>query len=221
MKKLFLLCLSIWVISCSNDIDYTHTYIATKLEKGNIQLFTLSGEINNTSQINRFVSNHQSTISEIYSSMLEIILLTPAKVGFLSTTEAQFLFINTIPVNVVNKNNALYLEAKDTFDTGLRYYGYSYTKPSIYDSMFKYKELYRDTFLINSANNTYAIRIRQCYYMTQMGNTLKMPFMNYWYFQPNSTQSAGSVNNTFNNNCIGMMGDKDTLVIQQNQVVFK
>jgi hypothetical protein len=221
MKNHFLLYLTVVLISCSNDIDYTHTYTATNLEKGSIQLFTRNGEIINSSQINNFVSLHKSTLSVMYGNVDEMMLITPAEVKFLSTTEAQFIFVNNTAVNVVNQNNAIYLESKDTFDTKLRYYGYPSLELSIYNAMLSFSELYRDTFLVNSANDTYGIRFKQCFYLTKSGNKLKMPFLNYWYFQPYSTQSGGSINNTFNNNCIDMMGDKDTLAIQQFQVVFK
>ena len=222
MKKIFLLYLSLGLISCSNDIDYTSTYTASKLEKGNIQLFTQRGEIKSTALINSFISRYNSWFSTNYGSLTEEFLQRPVKVNFLSTDDAQFiLFANTIAVHVVTKNNVIYLEAKDTLDTGWRYYEYPSLKPTIYDTMYKYTELYRDIFKVQGVYDTYGIRIKQCYYLTRSGNQLKMPIMNYWYFQSYSTQSWGGINNAFNSSSIGMLEDKDTLAIQQFQVVFK
>ncbi len=58
-------------------------------------------------------------------------------------------------------------------------------------------------------------------YFMCSNNQLIMPFMNFWYFQPYSFQSVGSINNTFNTSCIEMMQENDTLAIQQFKVIFK
>ncbi len=222
MKKILLLCcLLLWLVSCNNDIDYSGTYKASKYETGNLQLFAKSGEITNSNLINNFVSRHQSTLSVIYGNWYETILLEPAKVLFLSSQEAEFSFVGIHSVDVLKKDNTIYLQEKDTFDTGLRYNDYPSKQLSVYDAMLKYREFYRDTFQLKVGSSIYGIRIRKCYYLIQSGSVINMPFLNYWYFQPYSTQYGGIINNVFDSSCIELFGEKDTLAIQQNQVIFK
>lgn len=218
-----LCCIVAALVSCNNDIDYTQTYIATKIETENIKLFTRNGEIKNSKQINSFVTRHQSYFNIPYGDMLARLLEIPSKVSFLSTQEAQFSFYesNAINVNVVRINDVIYIESKDTTDSGMRYYTYPSLQTSINDAMFKYSGLYRDTIMFQGASTSYGILEKKCNYFTQSGSTLKMPFMNYWHFQPFSIQTANSINNTFNISCIGMLEENDTLAIQQEQVVFK
>lgn len=224
MKKLILLCCIVLVLlSCNNDIDYTRTYTATKIETENIKLFTRNGEIKNSKQIKGFVTRHQSYFDRPYSHMLARLLEIPSELSFLSSQEAQFLSYESkaLNVNVVRIKDVIYIESKDTTDTGLRYFTDPSFLPSIYDAMFKYGELYRDTIKLQGTNNAYGIIEKRCNYFTQSGNKLKMPFMNFWYFQPFSTESAGAINNTFDVKCIEMLEENDTLAIQQQQVVFK
>ncbi|HEY6914226.1 MAG TPA: hypothetical protein VI413_06070 [Paludibacter sp.] len=221
MKKLSLFfCLLVFLVSCGNEIDYSATYTSDKFETGDVRLFTKNGEIKNSSTISSFLSRHKGRYFES-SSMTNSYLQSSVTLQFLSATDAKLTYGNVQLLTVITKSNLIYLESKDTTYTGQRYYDYPGASESIYNAMLKYSPLYNDTVLLANSDYNYFIRTKQCFYMTQSGNELKMPFMSYYYHEPYGEHSGTFINNCFNVDCIKLMASNDTLAIQQAQLVLK
>jgi hypothetical protein len=223
-KNLLLFCSLVLLISCSNDIDYSATYVSSNFETGSMQLYTKNGEITNKATINDFLARHEGKYFKA-SSITNSFLPGSVTLKFLSATDAEFKYGSaTMTANlfsVIKKEHLMYVEEKEATDNGQRYYGFPHTVETVQKAMLSHKTLYNDTLLVENTNDVYYIKTKRCYYMTEVGSVLKMPFMSYYYHEPYAESAGSVINNSFNRSCISLMNANDTLAVQQLQLVLK
>jgi len=223
-KNLLLFCVLMLLISCSNDIDYSATYVSSNFETGSMQLYTKNGEITNKATINDFLARHEGKYFKA-SSITNSFLPGAITLKFLSATDAEFKYGGaTMAGNlftIIKKENLMYVEEKEATDNGQRYYGFPHTVETLQEAMLTNKTQYNDTLLVENTHDVYYINTKRCYYITQAGAVLKMPFMSYYYHEPYAESSGSIINNSFNSNCISFMNTNDTLAVQQLQLILK
>lgn len=221
MNNLYILSFILFLFqSCSNDINYTGTYKASSYLHDSKRLYTRNGELTNTAVYNSFISRHHTDLNVYYGSF-ETIMLEPAKIQFVSLTEAKYIFVYNNTVLVTKNGNLLCLEEKDTTNYSDSCYTYPPTEEPIYKNMLSYHENYMDTVRVSDYPITYIIKIKRCHYFVQDGSNLLMPMMSYWYFKPDSVKSSAFINNVFNISSVNQLGERDTLVVEESRIVFK
>jgi len=206
--------------ACHNEevvvIINSGTYAALGQEVGAVRLFTRSGEIKNTTTINNFVKRQDKSGYFVLNTKSSLYGITGTSLEFLSPDEAVYHYLsNQFPVNVIKRDNVLYLESKDTTELSV----YIYNKDvNIYTKILTYTPLYADTLVSDTYLHT--IKTKDCFYLTQKDDIIKFPRLSYVYVEPYSKQAGMYINNTFNGECVNLLNDLDTLAIQQTAILF-
>jgi len=214
-----IVCLAFLLTAChKNEVEIvvnSGTYSALGQEVNGVRLFTGSGEIKNAATTNSFVRRRGENRYFVTNANATLYGITGTSIEFLSPDEAVFNYMTNIyPVNVITKNNVLYLESKVITELN----EYVYDEVTIYKKMLTYTPLYSDTLSTDAELHT--IRTKNCFYMTQKGSIIKFPRLSYVYVQPYSIQAGMFINNTFNDSCISLLNVADTLAIQQTEILF-
>jgi len=218
-------CLVILMIGCKDNTDkgvFSGTYVTQEVEINDVRLFTSAGEIENTTIINSFIERHDKNQYFVKNTPVNSASFLVSTLKFLSPNEAIFTYSvysnNPYPVSVINKNNFVYLESKDTVVQVKNIY---YDSETVYNKMLTYKALYADSVQSESDVSQFSIKTKPCYFMTQSDAVFKLPRVSYIYVEQYGVHGSLNLNNLFNPDCISLMRDNDTLAVQQTQLILK
>jgi hypothetical protein len=145
------------------------------------------------------------------------------KLVMLPTNEAKFItFRDSASYNVINRNNIVYLESKDTttrFDN----------EASLFVSkMFTYSPIYsEETSSLSPWLYPwfyFATKIKRCIYFIPSNDAIIYPLLNYLYFRAYedgvgwNAMASQNINNVFNRDSIQILGKTDTIAVQENKL---
>lgn len=218
--------LALLLISCSKESDDdSGTYISQVFEIGKIRLFTKSGEITDPIKIKNFINARDFAGGHFITNPDSVINVQNLyKLVMLPTNEAKFItFRDSVSYNVINRNNIVYLESKDTT-----------TQLIIDDSdinmskMFKYSPIYSEeaSFFTSWPYPGYyfATKIKRCIYFIPLHDAIIYPLLNYLYFRAYEdgvswkAMASQNINNVFNRDSIQILGKTDTIAVQENKL---
>ena len=200
------------ISSCEKDKGYPKKYVFNSFYCGDLKAYTNTGEINDESQIMDFIEGYNEKFwqvgyqSDDWQVEIEIISELKAKIYYSDTI---------IDFDLIHKNGILYFQFTDT----LEFHGLWTT-----DERLKYSPLY--------FQNKRPIIFVPCKYIIKSNGELHVPIVCYvdyeheFHFNQEEGKYVpaiwiGSYNNVFNTNYLENLQSRDTIVYQDNKVIFK
>jgi hypothetical protein len=198
-----------------NDIQTNHfpkKYIFDSYYLGALKGYSKTGEITDILRINGFITEKKELFwqsdyqSNDWHLEIEIISDTTAKISDSDTT---------LYYNLIRKNGIVYLQSTDTIWICDR---------SFLDSRFKYFPLYLQEYPTTlGIPGVYT----PCIYIIESNGELHIPFVSYLQKCYNSTGDfsfelvKGNYNNVFNTAFFSHIQNGDTIVYQDNMMIYK
>lgn len=225
MKKIIVIvCLLLTNIACQKESEsaFSGLYSSKRIEIENVKLFSKNNEIKDKLIIQQFI-NHRNIR---YLSSIETLQLNSSiSIEFFPDNKAVFSRgNNSKELNVIKKNDYLYLEEKEISTT------YNKT-PTFQDSYFSEKflihfPLYSETSLLNSNTGYFSkTDYKHCIYIKGIGNVIEYPFISYYYIKEDTQSIYMSMvtdcNNEFKKDLILQLEGNDTLLIQEYRTILE
>lgn len=226
MKKtlIILSCIG-FLFSCGSDDGGTLNersgkHEADRKEFSEVKMYTINGEVNDQDVIIDYIDRNDLGEEGYFNTMSNV------------ENAYEDISINFISEEVVNINDEeenrdlrevndyLCLEARDTI---------SYFKSTIpvVSKLEKQVPLYREEGLVSGVSGgDYIVFEKHCYYIKVEEGVVKMPQISFYlseYFGGYSSSSlfVGGLNNEFNEEAYQYLQVNDTLLVQENDLVFK
>ena len=216
MKKIlsFFICALVF-ISCSKEeeyiIEYPTTFTPSEIHGQKIRVFTKKGEIKDSKTTLKIIERIKNHLTELENYNIA----DAFSATYLSPTSLEiYNEYYTLPTlfNLYETPSITYWEDKIIRKGSVGVYDY-------YSNHFKYKPLYYKDLGFNYLINSNTFELQECYYVKKNGNTLIMPFLDFYhigYKGYNQYKNARQrINNIFISESYNNLGEKDTLVVQE------
>ena len=235
-RIIFLLGVSFVVSACSDDepspvIDFTKNYQSTRIQSSSIRIFTLSGEIQDEPSrqvaldryriINQFSFDFLNEDRDLDSNETETLRFVEGEAVINSMEKFSYLI----------EQDFIRLTAKDTTIIP------SDIRPASMDNLGIHKPQYQELIIAPGSQGVlYNLKTLEERYARTKSGQLRFPLIYYYQFSygrlfidPGNGEPvygvhstlAGSVNNELNEEIYYQLSLQDTLLVQQNWVVFE
>lgn len=222
MKKILAFAALLIVLSACDDseeINYSGTYVSVSVKTSSVRMFTKAGEVKKSGVLEKFLPEDIADDFFILSSPPDI--SGEISVEFLEDELVRYTeYGNDETRTLIKKNGIMYLEHNETgtiFVVGGQTFSFS--------NVVLYKPLYADTTpFAPGMGYEYAVDIKECIYLQPKGQEIRLPILSAYYKHTSlggGSTSAVRLNNAFNNTGTKKLGSTDTLVVQQNYIVFR
>lgn len=202
------------LISCEKDLDYPQKYIFNSFQNGNIKAFTNTGEIFDEITINKVIEGYENIFWTNGYELNE----WKVEIEIISDSKAKISYIDTvIYYNLININGIKYFQSQDTI----------LCQEILPNNRFQYAPLYTDIISFSQPLSAYV----PCIYLIESNRELHLPLISYiekYYvnntgilYEMGKKNYNNVLNPTFLENIQNTMNDIDTIVYQENKVIFK
>ena len=224
--------LAFGVCSCDKESDKNPlTLSATSIVEYEISFYTKEGKITSQKEIDELIE--RKTYSLVRISLDQFLKSFLPEITYLSGSKAQLMFKNENEEKrrlIYETDDLIYFEKQEVLEYpayvgyGVDYgliYGYGVNNYTL-DSR-KFKPLFYEIVDIPTTNgSTQIIREKECFYIKKVDGELIVPMYKYYLDKDDNGDGMRTNyrytdpgNNEFNENCVSVMGDRDTLIVEQ------
>lgn len=204
--------LIIGISSCSTDseeglIEYPVTFTSNLISGSEIKVYTKDGEITLPNSKNKIIQTYKNNLTD-----LEIVEIRGKIIATYLTDSTVALTIDNKKedkVRFVYENNGkIYWEKQDTsYEWGYFFY---------VADMLKYQPLYYEEFDVPKITGySKAVKCKECLYVLKKNGELKIPMFDYLHKSEFILSPILGINNEFDENYLSLIGNNDTIVIQE------
>lgn len=218
-QVILIILLMIGISSCNKEsdkelIEYPITLTSYLISGSEIKVYTKDGEITLPNLKNKIIQRYKNNLTNLES--VEIQGKVTATYLTENTIELTIDKIKEEKVRIVYENDVLiYWEKQDT--SGMPVF-------STFDiaDILKYQPLFYEEFDVPKVTGyNKAAMYKECFYVLKNNGELKIPMFDYMHRSELGLPSIFGINNEFNESCLSLIGNNDTIVIQEYFIEMK
>ncbi|WP_044209133.1 hypothetical protein [Flammeovirga sp. OC4] len=216
------------IISCSEDetiFSLDDTYESSKIEHSNIRLFTTSGEVIENSVKLSFIERYKEYVGGtafLEEDVLDVDDTQSSKISFQDDKIKMETVLTSSNYTYTMEDDLIRVSTGDTL---------SYIKErnnEVQANIEYYKPLYEEMTIISGGLNlsNTMVRFSEERYINIYGGVLRAPLLTYLLVQEyegsfsRSIYRVTNLNNKLNESVYEHLGTKDTLLVQQNWLIY-
>jgi len=224
MKKyqfLLLILLITGTYSCKKDKDfeeklpeYPLIYESYSISGGEIKVYTNEGEIGSPGLESDIIQRYKNNLTDLESIEID------------RKAVASYLAEDTVKLTidkeeeeeerlVYENNGIIYWEKQDT--SGIPVLSAFYVA-----DILTYRPLYYEEFEVPKVTGyNKVVRYKHCFYVKRKNEGFEIPMFDYLHRTEFGQHTTLGINNRFNQNYLSVMGDNDTIVIQEFSIEMR
>ncbi|TLX73748.1 hypothetical protein E9993_14920 [Labilibacter sediminis] len=211
--------LIILVFSCNRDseeesIEYPLVYESFSILESDIKVYTKNGELTLVDLKEDIIKRYKNNLSDVETNDFE---------GKIVVT---YLAENIVKLTLDNNAEERNRQVKEY--KGLIYWEKQDTSSIIVDmnfyasSILKYQPLYYEEFDVPTSTGYIKVaKYKECFFAKKKGNGFEVPMFDYVCITEFEQSTITGINNEITENSLPLIGENDTIIIQEYKIEMK